>query len=291
MFSTRSSKSLLSAVAGARSADPVVEIQSYALAGAGLARVLVNVTHNEASRKNPSVIADALRNKMQGKMEAVAGSFTTIEKGNFVETISGLISVVREAMPVTEQSAKLFKAVASNMFMDDEKDMWVLRKTESGDLFVKTTGIDDDMTLVGMLDACASAGFRNSPEYGRMSAQASATANAIEGGQFVSYVNSDNIVACGFIVATACNSDDAVVLPVGAQEGEVIKKAAVTQIHATDEFPSMEQTAEEEVNTIVASARGGVDLNFLLDFYKKVYARSPAFYDQFVQRLQAHQFM
>lgn len=291
MFKTHSSASLSAAIAGARSADPVVEIQSYALAGKGLARVMVEVTHNEASRNDPSVIASALRNKFEGKMEAVAGSFTNLEQGRFTQRITGLIAAVREAIPVTEQSSKMFKALSSNMFMDDEKDMWVLRKTEAGQLFVKTTGIDDDMSLVGMLDACASASFRNSPEYGRMVAQASAVSNSVEGGDFISYVNHDNMVGCGFVVAGVAGEEDIVVLPVGAEETETINKAAVTQIHAQDEFPAHEQTGEEEVATVVAAGRGGIDLDFLKDYYKKVYARNPKYYDMFVARLEAHQFM
>lgn len=287
MFQSRSS-SLHTAVAGSRSADPVVELQSYAIAGAGLARVMVQVTHNEASRNDPSVISSALRKLVGGKMEAVAGSFISLDKGSYTERIAGIMSVVREAIPVTPESTKLFRATASNMFMDDEKDMWVLRKTEAGQLYVKTTGIDDDMALIGMLDACASAGFRNSPDCAKMVAQCSALASKVEGGDFVSYVNFDNSLSLGYVVATAANSDDAMILPVGADEGEAIKKAAITQIHAQNEFPSHVQNEQEQADTAVAAARGGIDINFLLDYYKKVYARSPKFYSEFAQRLQAH---
>lgn len=289
-FSTRNN-SLMAAIAGTRSDEPTIEVQSYALAGAGLARVMIEVTHNAASRANPKAIADALKNRLNGKMEAVAGSFASIEKSNFTERLTGLVAAVREIVPVTDESSKGMKAVASNMFMDDEQHMWVLRKTEAGQLFVKTTGIDDDMSLVGMLDACASAGFRNSPDYGRMVAQCSSLANSVEGGDFVSYVNGDNMVVAGFVVAGVAGEEEIVVLPVGGSEGETINKAAVTQIHAQDEFPAHEQTGEEEVETVVAAGRGAIDINFLLDYYKKVYARSPQFYQMFAQRLQSHQFM
>lgn len=287
MYQSRST-SLHTAIAGSRSAEPVVELQNYVLAGAGLARVLVKVTHTDESRANPSMISAALKTLTGNKMEAVAGSFVSLESGSYTESISGVMSVVREAIPVTPESTKLFRATASNMFMDDEKDMWVLRKTEAGQLYVKTTGIDDDMSLVGMLDACASAGFRNSPEYGKMVAQCSALVADATGGSFVTYVNFDNSLSCGFVVASVQNADDLVILPVGADEPETVNKAAVTQIHAQDDFPEHKQTGEEEAGTVVAAARGGIDLNFVLDFYKKVYARSPKFYDLFAQRLQSH---
>ena len=228
MFSTRK-HSLQTAIAGARSADPVVEIQNYAIAGDGRARVMIEVTHNEASRNDPTAIAAALKNRFAGKMEAVAGSFKSLEKGRYTERLIGVVAAVRQAIPYAE-GMNGFKAVASNMFMDDEKDMWVLRKTEAGGLLVKTTGIDDDMSLVGMLDACASAGFRNSPEYGRMTAMASSIEKSVQGGDFISYVNNDNQVVCGFVVAST-DGDEIVALPVGATEGDTVKKAAVTEIH------------------------------------------------------------
>jgi hypothetical protein len=288
MFSTRK-HGLQTAVARARTADPVVEIQNYVIAGDGRARVMIEVTHNEASRKDANVIASALKTRLGGKLEAVAGSFKSLEKGRYTERLVGVVAAVRQAIPFSE-GMNGFKAVASNMFMDDEKDMWVLRKTEAGGLLVKTTGIDDDMSLIGMLDACASDGFRNSPEYGRMAAMASSIEKSVEGGNFVSYVNNDNRVVCGYVVASVDGGDDIVVLPVGATEGETIKKAAVTEIHQA-EFPEYVQSGDEEAATVVAAARGNIDINFILDYYKKVYARNPAFYDAFAQRLQSHQFM
>lgn len=288
-FSTRK-MSLQTAIAGARSNDPVVEVQNYAIAGDGRARVMIEVTHNEASRQNPAMIASALKSRFDGKMEAVAGSFKSLEKGRYTERLVGIVAAVRQAIPFSE-GMNGFKAVASNMFMDDEKDMWVLRKTEAGGLLVKTTGIDDDMSLVGMLDAVASDGFRNSPEYGRMTAMASSIEKAVAGGDFVTYVNNDNQVVCGFVVASVDGGDEIVALPVGATEGDTIKKAAVTEIHPQGDFPEYVQSGEDEAAQVVAAARGTIDINFILDYYKKVYARNPAFYDAFAQRLQSHQFM
>ncbi len=277
-------------VAGAMVSDPVVEIKNFALAGAGMARVTVEVTHNAASRADHSVAIRAVEQKLEGRMTAVAGSFNLIEAGKYADRITGVMAVTRQAMPATDANLKGFKATASNMFMDDEQDMWVLRKTEAGGLLVKTTGIDDDMTLVSLLESHSSAGFRNSPDFGRVQASATAIASAVEGGQFVSYVNLDNLVAHGFVVATAADSDDVVVLPVNGETEEVVNRAAVTEIHNQTDFPVVDATPEENLAEVVANARGEVDLPFLVEFYKKVYQRSPQFYSMFLSRLNSHQF-
>lgn len=291
MKNTKHDSRLGLVIAGARSAEPVVEIKSYALAGDGMARLVVEVTHTAGSRKDPAVVANTLNRKLLGKMSAVAGSFHSLEKSAFTERLTGIVSVVRQAISA-DNGTQGFRAVASNMFMDDEKDMWVLRKTEAGQILVKTTGIDDDITLVNMLDSvsCSSAARSNS-EFSRMTAQASSVSNNVSGGDFVSYVTQDNLMAMGYVVASVYDTQDLVVLAHGDDgEGETIKRVAVTEIHDQAEFPVVEESKEEAVETVVAAAKGSIDIGYLLAYYKKVYARSPQFYAAFAERLNSHVF-
>lgn len=290
MQNTKHETRMSSVIQGARAASPVVEIKSYALAGAGMARVVLEVTHNSASRENPQVVVAALNKKLQGRMSAVAGSFRSLEQSMFTQRLTGVVSVVRQAISA-ESDMKGFRAVASNMFMDDEKDMWVLRKTAAGQILVKTTGIDDDITLANMLDSVSSVtASSNTGEHNRMVAQASTVAQTVEAGDFVSYVNADNMLQHGYVVAGVHESDDVVILAPGAETEDMVKRVAITEIHEQSEFPAIEESKEEAVETVVAAARGSIDLSFLLDFYKKVYARSPAFYQMFAQRLKQHAF-
>lgn len=290
MQNTKHESRMASVVAGARAKEPVVEIKSYALAGAGMARVVLEVTHNSASRENAQTIVQALNKKLQGRMAAVAGSFQSLERSMFTERLTGVVSVVRQAISA-EGDMKGFRAVASNMFMDDEKDMWVLRKTQAGQILVKTTGIDDDITLANMLESVSSVtASSNTGEHNRMVAQASAVSGQAEAGDFVSYVNADNMLVQGYVVAGVQDSDDLVILATGAEVEDMVNRVAVTEIHEQAEFPAVDETKEEAVETVVAAARGGIDLNFLLDFYKKVYARNPAFYQMFATRLKNHAF-
>lgn len=270
---------------------PVIEIKNFALAGDGLARIVCDVTHTSQSRANPQVFAAALTAKLENKMSAVAGSFHSMDKGQFTERLTGLVGVVRKAISCDGQTPSGFRALASNMFMDEEEDMWVLRKTEAGDILVKTTGIDDDLTLTSLLRrASCSASATPLSEVRAMVAQASSVADAVEGGDFVSYVTQDNLMGLGYVVASVMDEDTLVVLSASGDRDEVIKRAAVTQVHDQAEFPSVEETAEESVQTVVAAAKGGIDLDYLLGFYRKVYARSPQFYQMFAQRLKSHCF-
>jgi len=280
--------------------EPVVNLMSFDLSGLGMARVTCSVTHTGDSREDHSLVTKELRKRLGGHLEAVAGSFSSIRSGNYQEQITGIVSVVREALPATKEHLKGFKSVSSNMFMDDEENMWVLRKSAAGDLVVKTTGIDDDMSLLKILNqACSGAASLSSvSEFRQMVATASAVGNAAKGGDFVSYVNHNNVIACGYLVATATDEANpeqvqAVVLPAGAVgegEEEIINVKAITEIHDQEQFPEVQITEQEAVDTVVASARGAVDINTLLDYYKRIYARGPAFYAEFAKRIRAHAF-
>ena len=289
MQNSKNSRGIL-AIAGAHVKSPVIEVRSYALAGTGCARVVVDVTHAGDSRTNHRHVADAIRAKFSNKMEAVAGSFFSLEKGPFVERITGVVGAVREIMSADAESLKGFSAFASNMFMDDEQHMWAMHKTKAGKILVKSTGIDDDASLTSMLESCSSAiAGSNRTELGRMLAQASATVSAVEAGDFISYVTADNLIGHGFVVASVAGTDTLIVAQQGDADGETINRMAVTQIHGQEDFPEVVETKEEEVATVMAAARG-IDLEFLLSYYKKVYARSPSFFAQFAQRLQNHAF-
>lgn len=288
MLNTKLEANINKIVKSSKKASPNVNILGYALAGTGIARITVDVTHTSESRADSTLVSEAIRAKLEGKMAPVLATFHSVSKGPFTDRITGIVSTVRDILPITDSNnLKGFSAYASNMFMDEERDIWVLKKTEAGQVLVKTTGIDDDLSLVNMLSSMSSANFRTSPEYDRMVAQASAVSNAVQGGDFVSYVSADNTLHQGYVVATVTETEDAVILPVSATEEEVVKKAAVTEIHDQDEFPEFNESPEEQVEAVVAAARG-IDMEFLLSYYKKLYARSPAFYKMYVERMSKH---
>lgn len=277
--------------AGLKTDNPGVEIKSYALAGDGIARVVVDVTHTQASRDDHNLVAKALRSKLGNKMEAVAGSFIGVDKGSYVERVTGLVGVVREIRAIaSDKDMNGFRCTAANMFMDDEKDMWQLKKTEAGQIMIKTSGIDDDASLVNLLDSCSSAGHRSSPEYGKLCAMASGANTNVTGGNFVSFVDMNNTIQEGFVVATASDADDVLVLQTGAEDAEAIKLGAITEVHDTENFPDPKFTEEEKVDQAVAASRGAAPVEAMVAYYRKIYSMNPKFFAEFEKRIRGHSF-
>lgn len=272
-------------VANSSVAAPTVEMRAFKIAGDGKARVVADVYHTSESRANPALALAEIGKKLQNKMVAVAGTFESVDKGQFVERISGLVSVNKQCVAVG-QELKGFRAVASNMFIDEEHDMWVLRKTEAGDLMIKTTGVEDDVSIANLLQAVCSAGGKNLS----FSSLSSYKGVQVEGGDCVSYVAADNRLSLGFVVASVEGSDDLIVQSMEGTQPEVVQKEAVTEVHDVATFPEDNESPEEQVGAVVASARGAASVAEIAAYYKRVFARNAKFYAEFMKRFNQKRF-
>lgn len=274
--------------------QPTVKVLGYALAGDGLARIFAEVTHNQHSREDHSLVAESLSSIFDRKLACVSGSFHSVDKAPYSERLEGVMRVNTESVAFTE-GMNGFRSVSSNIFMDDEEKMWALRKTEAGDILVKGTGIEDHESLRGLLDVVCSGGYSLSSEYRKAMSSVSSMQAQVTGGSFVGYVSStSNEVKFGFVVASDETDGKLIVIPTDAgdeDEGEVVDREAVTADYDTEEFPEPEMSEQEQMDQAVCAARGVADLTTLLAFYKKVFARSPAFYAEFAKRARAHVFM
>lgn len=283
-------------LASISAADPSIEILGFALAGEGMARINVEVTHNMQSKKNPELVLAAIRNKLEGKMEAVAGTFKRLgAPGMYTDRLTGIVSTVRQTIPFQEGMTG-FHAYASNMFIDDEKDIWQLRRTEAGDLLIKTSGIGDDLSVSGLLRSHSSGRPMPAGELAAFRAQCSELKNKITGGgDFVSYVNADNQIKHGFVLASIsadANSapHEVAVLPFeNGGDSEVIKIDAVVDVHA-GQFPEYEMTPQEKVEASMSLSRGNVSLEQIAAYYKKLYGAHNEFFQKLMANFKNHSY-
>jgi len=288
MKNAKYDRAIQQAIVSQKSDEPTIELKAYASAGQDLARVIIDVTHTPASRANPSVVMDAIGKKLEGRFQAVAGSFVTVDKGAYTDRIMGIVGRVRQVVAIDDQSIKGFKAVSSNMFMDEEKEMWALKRTSAGNILIKTFA-EDDLSLLNLLEATASSGYRSTTDYAKLSAMCGALAKKVKGGDYVTFIDMNNRAVEGFVVATT-DEGEALVLPPDSEDGEVVNLEAITDIHDQDEFPEPELTSEEAVDQEVAVASGKVDVPYMIAYYKKIYSMDPKFFEEFSKRIREHAF-
>ena len=267
---------------------PSVNILGFKTVGNGLARIVAEVAHTQNSRNDHATIGQSLSKLFDNKLVAVAGSFKSLEKAPYTERVEGFVSVNQQIQPYTEGMQGL-RSVSSNMFMDDEEKMWVLRKTEAGDVLVKSTGIEDHEDLSKLLNACCSSGYSLSSGARKHEAEIAQFQGNVQGGDFIKYVSvSTGEARIGFAVAST--EDGLIVLPTDGEEEEIPKEAVVEQYDAED-LPEDTPSESESAEINVAIARGSVDIKFMLDYYKRVFQRSPAYYAEFAKRVRSHAFL
>jgi hypothetical protein len=279
----------------ASSTNPTVKLIAHSILDKGLARVVVDVIHNRHSQEHHDSVATSLSNLFENKLVAVAGSFNSIDKAPYSERIEGCVRTNTESVVYTE-GMKGFRSISANIFSDVEDKMWVLKKTESGDLLVKGTGIEDHDSLKHLLDVACCSGYSLSSDYQRSVSSLSAMHKGLAGGDFVSYVSPKSAeVRYGFIVAEASDStsDKLLIIPQDNPdtEPEAVNREAVSYSYDQNSFPELELSEQERMDQAVSSARGVVDLNELLEYYRKVYRRGSGFYAEFAKRARAHAFM
>ena len=92
------------------------------------------------------------------------------------------------------------------------------------------------------------------------------------------------------MVASVQGSDDLIVQPFDAEDTDVIKPAAVTDVHNIAEFPEDEMEEAESLSASVSSARGVTSIAEIAAYYKRVFARNKGFYAEFMKRFRGHKF-
>lgn len=288
----KSTQAVDSILAG-KTRRPSVQVLGHHVFAPGLARVLVDVVHTSESRDNHAEVVAAIEQVFDNQLSCVCGSFHSVDKAPYSERISGVVRVNAQAIPYTED-IKGFRSLSTNIFMDEEEKMWALRRTDAGDLLVKSTGIEDHDSLRGLLDVVCSNNRSLSSAHRAEIASLSSLHQSVEGGDFVQYVSeSSQSLRLGYVVATDPKDGKLLVLASDApvdSEGETIDRQAITASFDQSEFPATKLSEQEQMDIAVSAARGVVDISAILAYYKKVFARGPAFYEQFAQRVRSHAF-
>lgn len=215
----------------------------------------------------------------------IQGSFVSLAADAKTHVFEGIVGVVAERIVLTDANRSAYKAIATNMFMDESETLWALRKTATGEVLVKSTCADDHVYMQKLM-ACASTD-RNDFSMKDVGVVAMNARASVQGGDLISYVSQES---CDLQMAIATASIDnfdgsptphiAVVRPNGQQE-QVHRDMIV--IAAAD------HEIEDDEDEFTATA-GTPNIDQISAYYARVYARRPAYYENFMSRVRAHVF-
>ena len=266
-----------------------VNIRSFTALAGNAAQVIAQVYDNAGQELDPVEVRSAIQDATNGKMVAVANSFQVIASSSQYHTVlSGVVELAREAIPFTAEH-KGFHSVSANMFMDENESIWALRESGSGDgILVRTNNIDTPEEISKLLSHCSSVG--PSSELGMLRSCSSAVndqAHTIDAGDMVlAYVPNEADLVFG--IAVAHNFDESgndlqeIVLmrPSGDYEAIANNLVAITVDKSSFDLP------EVDMDSVSGNSNG----DRLLDYYGKLYANHPEFFEAIEQRIRAHTF-
>lgn len=218
----------------------------------------------------------------------IHGSFVSLAAEPTLHHFEGIVGVISERVVVNEGNRENYKAVAANMYMGADESLWTLRKTATGEVMVKSMCADDSVVMQQLL-ACAKTDL-NDFNNKNLHLQSSQDRAMVQGGDLITYVSQQS---CDVQMAIACASIDHadgspttdvfVVRPNGQTETVhremIVVTAGALKLEADD---------QQDANEIATASAADVDR--FSSFYSRVFARRPAFFEEFMTRVRAHVF-
>lgn len=221
-----------------------------------------------------------------GHFQPVAGSFVSLASDGTKHVFEGIVAIQAERRVVTDEEIERdYKGLASNMFMSADEQLWTLKTTAGGKVMVKSTN-EDDLAVMQSLMACASVDF-NDFHFRDIASENANMRAMIQGGDLISYVSPNtHDLQMGIASVSLINEDrsDAYAIRVVRQDGqaEQINRDFIVAVAGDHQYEDMPD------EPAVASAQ--IDYARAESYYAKVFARRPAYYQEFMRRFRAHAF-
>jgi hypothetical protein len=269
-------KSIIEAMSATMGDTLTVNVKNFEVCG-NKSKVRVAVVASAGSTKTD--IRNAINEKFQGKLRAVAGSFSIVEssnadRSNVQATLEGYVVPNVEIVTASSEEGKTMKCVAANMFLDQADCIW----SKTGDFLYKKSDVETSEELNRFLTECSSSTVR-------MRKADKLGSTEVSSGNFVSYL-SEGEMCYGFVIATDEANQKLMVLAEGEEDPEVIDTFDVqTQVPVDDEkvaFPEEEEFTE--------TSAAGIDVNALVSYYKRWFQYNKQYAEQLISRAKGHSF-
>lgn len=247
-----------------------LNIHDFQPINAQLARVVLTVNTLDVQ---PDELYHAVCAKFNEQVAPVAGSFRRLAS-TIMPAIHGFVARNSEVVPYTKENAGRYRQTASNVLMDKEDEsLWTMRKTASGTFLVR-----DVNTEIGELVQLAKVG---GVKHARVPTCANVVVPALEVGEIAAYINPDLCeLEHGYVIASLNGGTHYEIAALGESESQPI---AADMIVAAA-FPN---GSDREASPQVASPQSSLDKNALKEYYSRIYGYNPAFFERFVQGIDA----
>jgi hypothetical protein len=272
-------QSVTAAIKGLQAQGPSFSIQSVTPINKQFARI----TGTIVAKATGDQVMNAVRNATGSKIIPIKGTFQAIASNSITKSVEGIVGILEQRVVLSDNNRDAYKAVAANMYMDSEEHLWSLRKTDAGDILIKSHA-SDDLEVMNHLMTCVASNAVGSMEALPASGNLNLERAGIEGGDLVSYVNEEGCVDMAFVVASVDDgvSDQGLVVVNRDNNINHIDRNLVVAAIASADIEA-DDTAELE-----AVAAGNYSMEFIADYYRKMFMRRPDYFAKFWERFMNH---
>lgn len=281
MATTKTSNNVNVALASLALAGPELHVQRVIPINSKFARVVGTI----AATASPDQLLAAVR-KVSNKLTPAVGSFAAIASNGVTTSVEGIVGVIEERIVLSDENRANFESLSSNMYMDNEERLWSLKKTDAGDILIKSHA-GDDMEVMTALQACVASTSVGYQEAEPAANQMATARSQIVGGDLVAFISESGNLNMAFVVSDVRGEDgaDKGLMTVDRQHNieHINRHMVVASVNGSQ--IEMDDTAEME-----AVAAGNFSMEFIADYYRKVFLRSPEYFEKFWARFKSHNF-
>jgi len=251
--------------------------------------VLAQITHapNEDISDNFGAIISASCDR---EYIPVAGASTVIQAGKTNSFVRTIVQRAKNVMPI--ENSNEMTALSANMYMDKNKRMWAVRRSESGegDVLIRTSDMNDSAELMDMIRSVSNVnagGIRGTyPDVAKAYDVYNLDLSNAQGGDMVSYVSQSGELRVGFVVAEVQDGDDLSYQVMDkAGNSEAITALSMVSLLSGDEIDGRNFPQVDSI-----SAAGNATVQKLLDYYKQVFSYRPDYYEKLATIIRNHGF-
>jgi hypothetical protein len=216
-------------------------------------------------------ITAGIQKLFKGELNVVEGSVKVQSKGKFFTSVSAHLVRNTVVRAVGDSIPQGFISLSKNIFMEerDSKTWKLITNSEGKQVLVRDNNVETDADMEKLLSSLSSVNHQYTAEAKALVATASSLVNDLNVGVLVSYVNASANQELGFVVQ---NMDAQGCYGIANANG-FVSVAAAHIVHTFD----LEQYYGELSLPKAEAIAGSVDINVMIDYYKKVFGYNTDF--------------
>lgn len=262
-------------------------IRNYEVVNNTTAHVVASL--NFASESSDSEIRLALQKATGGKLSAVEGTTILREDGKTRKVVSAFMTLASEVKSIPDEvsvvEATGFRALSSNMFMDDNENLWEL-KSEGGRNLVRTHIENNMQEMEQLMASVSSDSFASMSSSATMLDAIKKERMAVDGGDMITYVSESGALESTLVIASIQGDEDHLLcLSSDGEEGVQVNRNCVSMFVKGQNFVDNLEQPEG-----MPSMSGAVNVDTLVDYYSRVFGYNQDYLAMLTQRIRNHAF-